>query len=46
MLYKGVNVSVVSNPPVDLDIQYTCVYMDPILELVLTALGRVLLETI
>ena len=27
MLYKGVNVSVVSNPPV---IQYTCVYMDPI----------------
>jgi len=46
MLYKGVNVSVVSNPPVDLDIQYTCVYMDPIQELVLTALGRVLLETI
>lgn len=45
MLYKGVNVSVVSNPPVDLDIQYTCVYMDPIQELVLTALGRVLLET-
>nr|QFO90926.1 hypothetical protein [Cynodon dactylon x Cynodon transvaalensis] len=40
---KGVNVSVVSNPPV---IQYTCVYMDPIQELVLTALGRVLLETI
>ena len=43
MLYKGVNVSVVYNPPV---IQYTCVYMDPIQELVLTALGRVLLETI
>lgn len=43
MLYRGVNVSVVSNPPV---IQYTCVYMDPIQELVLTALGRVLLETI
>jgi hypothetical protein len=45
MLYRGVGVSVVPYILADIGIKYTCFYMDPLDELVLSALGRVLLAT-
>jgi len=45
MLYRGVGVSVVPYILADIGIKYTYFYMDPLDELVLSALGRVLLAT-
>jgi hypothetical protein len=39
MIYRGVDVFVVPDIPPEIGVKYTCTYMDPVDELVLSALG-------
>lgn len=45
MIYRGVDVFVVPDIPPEIGVKYTCTYMDPVDELVLSALGLVLLNS-
>lgn len=45
MIYRGVDVFVVPDIPPEIGVKYTCTYIDPVDELVLSALGLVLLNS-